>query len=242
MVDDSESWVFPVLDEEKYHAESLTDRKEQVKIQSGTRTEQASASSFEEKEQDSEIHEKWGELTHSGRLVIEIVLVLICSFIYINIMMNRVFDSLYKVHQDVQIVKEYIQKKSHDHVFHNQVNELIIVQSVTNLLHKNLCHRSFVTRTMDDSFIDLVPYMVENFLNNTVFLYGPLKKKVHIAVEKFYESGLVGFKYSVEFVKSLGSINRMNATGIMTHVSLMFTNTISSLKSFFTNAIGALSR
>lgn len=236
MSDEADSWVFPVLDDEEKHglAKSASDNENLPKFEDGM-VEQSSWSN--EERNDMNKSELLKETNQHQRILMETILALICTFIYINLIMNRFLGEIQSLRDDVQILKDSINNKGNeDDTLERQIlqNDLIALQTVANLLHRNLCRQRFSAIYQDETLLDLVPYMMEHAINSTALWFGTFQKKVGHAMEIIYESSMNTFQNSIVFINS--------ASSVMTSVSLMFKNTLSSLKSVVINSISSMSR
>lgn len=230
MSDEADSWVFPVLDaEEKYSYDVNGLENEQLLTHADSN--KGPSSSMNEKESNSNDLEFWQEENTYARVLIETVLALICAFIYIHLIMNRFFHEMQSLRDDVQNLKDSIKKGHIDDSLLQ--NDLIIIQSVANLLHRNLCRQRISAMYQEETLLDLVPFVLEHALNNTALWLGALRNKAGNAMEMIYESAFNRFENSIEFITS--------ATSVMTSVTTMFKSTLSSLKTVVINSINAIS-
>mmetsp|Transcript_15235 Transcript_15235/g.28674 ORF Transcript_15235/g.28674 Transcript_15235/m.28674 type:complete len:244 (-) Transcript_15235:2196-2927(-) len=236
MSDAFDSWVFPVLDDGEKHgcANSSLENEKPLKIEDGT---MELSPKLNENRIEVNQNDLWHEPFPHGRLLMETILALICTFIYINLIMNRFFIEIQALRNDVIILKDNVQKGHIDDEVEIQAlqNDLIVLRSVATLLLKNVCRQRFVTAcTPEETFLDLVPYMLEHVVNSTTMWFGSLREKVNYAMETIYDSSSNTFDYSVQFISS--------ATSFMTSVSLMLTNTLSSLKSLVIDSFHSISQ
>jgi hypothetical protein len=233
---ETDSWVFPVLDDGEKHGYAKSNHENEKPCSTEDVIIEPS-SKFDENRTEGNQSDLWHESYPHGRLLMETILALICTFIYINLIMNRFLSEIQSLRDDVQILKDNIQKGHIDDDLGMQAlqKDLIALRSVATLLLKNVCRQRFSSvYPPDETFLDLVPYMVEHAVNSTALWFGTLRKQVSHAMETIYESGSNSFAFSLEFINS--------ATSFMSSVSLMVTDTLSSLKSLVIDSINSISR